>query len=47
MSLMEILTMQQVLVSAAALVVSIVSVTFTIPWMLSHDDKKDNDKKKK
>ena len=46
MSLMEILTMQQVLVSAAALVVSIVSVTFTITWTISRD-KKDNNKTKK
>ncbi len=46
MSLMEFLTMQQVLISALALLVSIVSVTFTITWTISHD-KKDNDKKKK
>lgn len=47
MSLMEILTLQTVLISTLALIVSVVSVTFTITWMIAHDDKKDNSKKKK
>ena len=47
MSLMEVLTLVAVLISLFTLLISVVSVTFTITWMLSHDDKKDNDKKKK
>ena len=47
MSLMEVLTLVAVLISLFTLLISVVSVTFTITWMLSHEDKKDNDKKKK
>ncbi len=46
MSSMEVLTLVTVLISLLALMVSVVSVTFTITWTISHD-KKDNDKTKK
>ena len=46
MSLMEILTLVAVLISLFTLLVSVVSVTFTITWTISRD-KKDNSKTKK
>ncbi len=46
MSLMEVLTLVAVLISLFTLLISVVSVTFTITWMISRD-KKDNNKTKK
>ena len=46
MSLMEVLTLVAVLISLFTLLISVVSVTFTITWTISCD-KKDNNKTKK
>ncbi len=46
MSLMEVLTLVAVLISLFTLLISVVSVTFTITWAISRD-KKDNNKTKK
>ena len=46
MSLMEVLTLVAVLISLFTLLISVVSVTFTITWTIPRD-KKDNNKTKK